>query len=623
MGSYYWQEPGVVRRTPFELATHSLEYVFWSQPQTGSHTPVQKDLAGGIPKHSELSISTGFSFWRRAQDTTIQFIYKVKINMIFRCFVLLLNLFVAVGLRQLSGTGKVSSSQHELDSASSLRGTQVIPAASVPVPSGSSICGTVTENGNIFFQIPVGQTFSDVVFASYGTPLGVCDAYVVGACNAVSSIPVVTSLCVGNNKCTVYATNSVFGDPCVGTSKRLFVQLQIAGGPLTITPSTMPTSEPTNTPTKIPTAVPTSKPSKTPTVVPTSNPTKIPTAIPTDIPTAFYPNRDPNGITHGYPNGITHGYPNSITHSYPNGITHGYPNSITHSYPNGITHSYPNTIPTALPTAIPTALPTAIPTALPTAIPTALPTAIPTALPTAIPTALPTAIPTALPTAFPTGVPTALPTGVPTALPTGIPTNTPTALPTALPTELPTHIPTAKPTRKPITVGNRPSPAPVVAPTDSPTTGLPTGYPTAQPIPPSPVPVSTSTPTDVSFPSPSPSAAPSLTPVAVPVCETSKPTINPGDFICGLGQAENEIMTLVAPPRTVLGNVSFASYGDPTGYCGSFSKGSCDSSNTISVMNGLCAGKTACVVPVTNAEFSDPCLGVDKRLYVQIPLIKT
>ena len=35
---------------------------------------------------------------------------------------------------------------------------------------------------------------------------------------------VVNTACVGQNTCTVSATNGTFGDPCVGTVKRLWVQ---------------------------------------------------------------------------------------------------------------------------------------------------------------------------------------------------------------------------------------------------------------------------------------------------------------------------------------------------------------------------------------------------------------
>ena len=68
---------------------------------------------------------------------------------------------------------------------------------------------------------------TSVVFASYGTATGtatVCSSYVAGSCHATHSKTIVEKDCVGKNKCTLSAANSIFGDPCRGTLKRLLVQ---------------------------------------------------------------------------------------------------------------------------------------------------------------------------------------------------------------------------------------------------------------------------------------------------------------------------------------------------------------------------------------------------------------
>ncbi len=89
-------------------------------------------------------------------------------------------------------------------------------------PLTNSSCFTTGENGNLTMSAPAGKTWTGVAFASYGTP-GSCGG--IGACNASSSLAVVTSYCVGQTTCTVPATNGTFGDPCVGTYKALSVVL--------------------------------------------------------------------------------------------------------------------------------------------------------------------------------------------------------------------------------------------------------------------------------------------------------------------------------------------------------------------------------------------------------------
>ena len=86
------------------------------------------------------------------------------------------------------------------------------------------VCSTAAENANITLTCPTGQKIMALDFASYGTPNGSCGAFTVGSCNATTSTMDVNASCVGLNSCTVSASNGVFGDPCVGTVKRLYVQ---------------------------------------------------------------------------------------------------------------------------------------------------------------------------------------------------------------------------------------------------------------------------------------------------------------------------------------------------------------------------------------------------------------
>jgi hypothetical protein len=87
------------------------------------------------------------------------------------------------------------------------------------------ICSTAPENGSITLTCPAGQKMSALDFASYGTPNGTCGAFTIdGTCNATTSTMDVSTPCLGQSSCTVSASNGVFGDPCVGTVKRLYVQ---------------------------------------------------------------------------------------------------------------------------------------------------------------------------------------------------------------------------------------------------------------------------------------------------------------------------------------------------------------------------------------------------------------
>jgi hypothetical protein len=85
------------------------------------------------------------------------------------------------------------------------------------------LCTTTGENSNSVFNAPAGTYFINVGFASYGTPNGTCPAFTLGGCNSITSQSVTEGYLLGNNSATIPATNTVFGDPCVGTLKRLYI----------------------------------------------------------------------------------------------------------------------------------------------------------------------------------------------------------------------------------------------------------------------------------------------------------------------------------------------------------------------------------------------------------------
>jgi hypothetical protein len=92
----------------------------------------------------------------------------------------------------------------------------------------SGTCGSVREGQVLTLSCPAGQVIAGVSFASYGTPSGSCGSFVKSACDANGSMQVVAASCIGKSTCNVTAGNATFGDPCVGTRKRLDAQVTCA-----------------------------------------------------------------------------------------------------------------------------------------------------------------------------------------------------------------------------------------------------------------------------------------------------------------------------------------------------------------------------------------------------------
>jgi hypothetical protein len=101
--------------------------------------------------------------------------------------------------------------------------------------SAQILCGTASEGGTVVLTAPAGNKFTAVEFASYGTPNGSCGAFTISGCNSATSVSICSTAWVNKTTASVSATNGVFGDPCVGTVKRLYVQLRYAAiVPLTL-----------------------------------------------------------------------------------------------------------------------------------------------------------------------------------------------------------------------------------------------------------------------------------------------------------------------------------------------------------------------------------------------------
>ncbi|KAK1363522.1 Beta-galactosidase [Heracleum sosnowskyi] len=65
-------------------------------------------------------------------------------------------------------------------------------------------------------------------------------------------------------------------------------------------------------------------------------------------------------------------------------------------------------------------------------------------------------------------------------------------------------------------------------------------------------------------------------------------------------------------------SIKFASFGTPTGTCGSFQQGTCHASTSYVVLEKMCIGRQRCAVPISDTVFGqDPCPNVLKKLSVE------
>jgi hypothetical protein len=97
---------------------------------------------------------------------------------------------------------------------------------------------------------------------------------------------------------------------------------------------------------------------------------------------------------------------------------------------------------------------------------------------------------------------------------------------------------------------------------------------------------------------------------------------NSNGIICATA-AEGSYLTLTAPAGKVITGINFASYGNPTGSCGSFVTGSCHASNSLSIVSSLAIGRNSVTIGALNSVFNDPCNGTVKRLYVEATYAST
>ena len=96
--------------------------------------------------------------------------------------------------------------------------------------------------------------------------------------------------------------------------------------------------------------------------------------------------------------------------------------------------------------------------------------------------------------------------------------------------------------------------------------------------------------------------------VVATATSASNSTPASGGFCGSVVNLDTLALACDAPGATIAA-VQFASYGTPTGTCGSYAVGACNAANSTSIVESYCLGKPACSVPATTPIFGDPCYG--------------
>ena len=91
--------------------------------------------------------------------------------------------------------------------------------------SYGTVCGTSSPGGVLTITAPNNGIFDKILFASYGTPTGTCENFAIGGCHASNTVTKLAPLLLGQNTLTLSygQQDGLFGDPCVGVNKFLYV----------------------------------------------------------------------------------------------------------------------------------------------------------------------------------------------------------------------------------------------------------------------------------------------------------------------------------------------------------------------------------------------------------------
>jgi len=90
-----------------------------------------------------------------------------------------------------------------------------LAVAELDPPSGIYQCANVGENFLADLSCERGGgVISKVDFASFGNATGVCGKMNISSCHSSTSSSVVEAACLGKPKCSINASDVLFGDPC-------------------------------------------------------------------------------------------------------------------------------------------------------------------------------------------------------------------------------------------------------------------------------------------------------------------------------------------------------------------------------------------------------------------------
>lgn len=106
----------------------------------------------------------------------------------------------------------------------------------------NAVWNTTNEGFNLTLSAPDGNVFTEVLFASYGTPTGSNGLYRTSQCHSELSVQEINNTFIGQSSGTISADNGVFGDPCGGKYKYLTVVLKYSPAPTTTTTTTSTTT---------------------------------------------------------------------------------------------------------------------------------------------------------------------------------------------------------------------------------------------------------------------------------------------------------------------------------------------------------------------------------------------
>ncbi|CAO2829569.1 unnamed protein product [Amaranthus hypochondriacus] len=84
----------------------------------------------------------------------------------------------------------------------------------------------------------------------------------------------------------------------------------------------------------------------------------------------------------------------------------------------------------------------------------------------------------------------------------------------------------------------------------------------------------------------------------------SKVSVNTGATLFCESAAEGDMLKISCPLTGMnISAISFATFGNPDGNCDATSKGDCDASNTLSIVEKACFRKPSCEIKASTATF--------------------